>query len=101
MKMSWHPPRRIELLHKRDGDVRSPLEPRRHRQFLRAQELRIEQLGLITRAVVAKDGDDGVAGAELAREPDRARDIDAARAAEAQPFVLEQLEDHWHCFLVG
>src|SRR4029079_12590837 len=47
-----------------------------------------------------KDRDDGLAGSELLGEPDRAGDVDAGRAAEAQAFVLEQLVDHRYGFLV-
>src|SRR4051794_7791718 len=64
-------------------DLQLALEPFRHRQSFGTQELRIEQFGLIARAVVGENGNDGVAGAKLAREPDRAGDIDAGRAAHA------------------
>ena len=52
-------------------------EPVRHRQVLRPQELRIEQLGLVARAVVAEHRDDGVAGTQLLGQPDGAGDVDA------------------------
>src|SRR5262249_46984319 len=67
----------------------------------RAQEVRIEQLGLIARAVVGEDRYDGVAGPELAGETDRARHVDARGAAEAQAFVLEEIEDDRHRLMVG
>ena len=44
----------------------------------------------------AQDGDDGVAGAEILRQPDGAGDVDAGRAAEAEALVLEQVEDDRH-----
>ena len=72
-----------------------------YRQVFLAQEIRIEQLRLIARAVVGKDGHDGVAGAEFLGQPDGAGDIDAGRAAEAQAFVLEQVEDDRQRFFVG
>src|ERR1700754_2140248 len=81
-------------------NVRLPPEPSRLRQALGFQELRIEQLRLVTRPVVAEHGNDGMAGAELAREPDRAGDVDARRSAETQTFVLEQIEDERHGFFV-
>ena len=39
-------------------------------------------------------------GSEFARQPDRAGDVDARRAAEAQPFFLDQVEDDRQRFLV-
>ena len=77
------------------------LQPRRHGKLFRAQELRIEQLRLIAGAVVGEHGDDGVARPQVLGQPDRAGDVDAGRAAQAQPFVLEQVEDDRHRFLVG
>ena len=52
-------------------------EPGWHRQVLRAQELRVEQLGLVAGAEVGEHRDDGVAGPHVLGEADRARDIDA------------------------
>ena len=40
-------------------------------------------------------------GPELARQPDRAGDVDAGRAAEAQALLLDQVEDDRQRFLVG
>ena len=34
-------------------------------------------------------------------QPDRAGDVDPGGAAQAQPFLLEQVEDDRHRFLVG
>ena len=70
-------------------------------QVLGAQEVRVEQLRLIARAVVAQDRHDRVAGAEIARQPDRAGDVDAGRAAQAQALVLEEVEDDRQRLLVG
>src|SRR5580704_14772456 len=85
----------------RNFDVRFALEPARHRQLLLAQKIRIEQFRLVARAVVGEDRHDGVAGAELLGQPNGAGDIDAGRAAEAEPLVLEQIEDDRHRFRVG
>src|SRR5262245_17585086 len=86
------------FVRRRDG--RFPLQPFRHRQFLRAQEVRVEQLRLIARAVIGQDGHDGAAAPEFAGETDRARHVDPGRAAHAQALVLEQVEDHRYGFLV-
>ena len=45
---------------------RRAVHPVRHRQVLFAQEVRVEQFRLVARAVVAQDGHDRVAGAEIA-----------------------------------
>src|SRR5580700_2321727 len=84
-----------------DFDVRFTLEPARHRQLLLAQKIRVEQFRLVARAVVSQDRHDGVAGAELLGEADGTGDVDAGRAAEAQPLVLEQIEDDRYRFGVG
>jgi hypothetical protein len=42
-----------------------------------------------------------VAGPHLLGQPDRAGDIDARRAAQAQAFMLEQVEDDRQRLLVG
>src|SRR6185312_2518825 len=81
-------------------DVRFALEPFRYRKFLRAQEVRVEQLRLIARAEVGKNGHDGVAGSEILRQPDCTGDVDAARAAEAKAFVQQQVEDDRNGFFV-
>ena len=82
-------------------DARGLFQPLRHRQVLRFEELRVEQLGLVARAVVAEHGDDGVARAQLLGQPDGAGDVDAGGAAHAQPFLLQQLEADGTDFLVG
>src|SRR5580700_1850802 len=73
-----------------DFDVQFALEPIRHRQLLLAQKIRIEQLRLVTRAVIGKDRHDGVARAELLGETDGAGDVDAGGTAETKPLVFEQ-----------
>src|SRR5262245_30878379 len=77
------------------------LEPRRYRKALFAQELRVEQFRLIARSIIGENRDDGVPRPQLLGKPDRARDIDAGRAAHAQTLVLEQIEDDWNRLLVG
>src|SRR5689334_16474356 len=84
----------------RKVDLGALLQPLRHGQLLRAHEARIEQLGLIAITGIAEDGDDGLAGAELPGELDRAGNVDAGRAAEAQALMLEQFIDHGYGFLV-
>src|ERR1043166_5806767 len=86
--------------HERSFDVGAALEPRRHREVLRAQELRVEQLRLITRAVIGENGDDGMSRAQFLGELDCAADVDTRRAAEAQAFVLQQVEnDRYRLFI--
>ena len=51
-------------------------EPVGDREALFLEELRVEELRLVAGAVVAEEGHDGVPGSEVAREPDRARDVD-------------------------
>ena len=63
------------------------IEPSGNRQPLLAQECRVEQPTLVAGAVIAKDRDDRMTGAHVACEPYGAGDIDAARSAEAQPFL--------------
>src|SRR3954470_19007278 len=92
--------RKSELL-ERNFDVRVLLEPARHRQFLRAQEFRIEQLGLVARAGIGEHRDDGLARTQILGEADGARDVDTRRAAEAEPLVLEQVEDDRYRLFVG
>src|SRR5664280_40615 len=69
-------------------DIRFVLEPGRHRQILRAQEVRVEQFRPIARADVAQHRHDGVAAAEVLGEANGARHIDARGAAEAEALVL-------------
>ena len=65
------------------------------------QEGRIEQLRLIARAVVGEHRDDGVAGPKVLGQADGAGDVDAGRAAEAEAFVFQEVEDDRQRFLVG
>src|SRR5437868_6255259 len=75
------------------GDGRFLFKPGRHGKFFRAQEIRIEQFGLVAVTVIGKHGHDRLALAEILGEPDRACDIDAGRAAKTKPFMLEQIEN--------
>src|SRR6266850_4034833 len=75
--------------------------PGRQRQLLLAQEVRIEQLGLIALAAVGQDGDDGLAGAEVAGEPHGSDDVDPRRAAQHEALMLDQVEQGGQGFLVG
>src|SRR6266404_663599 len=84
----------------RHVDLGPLLQPFRHRQFLAAHEIRIEQLGLIAVAGIAEDGDDGLARPELLGKANGAGDIDTGRATQAKAFVLKQLIDHSYGFLV-
>src|SRR5215467_7540848 len=84
-----------------DFDCRFSFQPLRDWKSLGSKEIGIEQLGLIARAVVAKHGDDGMAGAKLLGEPNCTGHIDARGAAEAKAFVLQQVENHRHRLLVG
>ncbi len=63
--------------------------------------MRVEQLRLIAGSKIGENGDDGVAGPHVSGETNRAGDIDSARSAEAQPLVLQQVEDDRDRFLVG
>src|SRR5260370_14573100 len=75
--------------------------PGRQRQVLLAQECRIEQLGLIALSAIGQDGDDGLAGTEIAGEPHRAHHVDGRRAAQHQALVLRQVEQDGQRLLVG
>ena len=76
-------------------------QPGRRGQALSFQEFRIEQLALIAVAVIAQHGDDGVPRAHVLRHADGARHIDAGRAAHAQAFMLQKIEDDGQGFLIG
>src|ERR1051325_2114024 len=65
------------------------------------EKRRIEKLRLVARARVGEDRDHRVAGAAVAREADRAGDVDAARAPEAQSFAFQQRKDQGKSFGVG
>src|SRR5439155_14304034 len=66
-------------------------EPRRHRKIMFAQEIGIEQLGAIARAVIAEHGHDHMPGPEIARKSDSASDVDAARTPKAKPFLHHEI----------
>src|SRR4051812_3270442 len=68
------------------------------RETLGREPLGVEQSGLIFRPAIAKDGDDGVAGAELLRHAHGGGHIDAARAAEEEPFLVKQSIHEAHRF---
>src|SRR5690242_4759009 len=70
------------------------------REVLAREPLGVEQTGLILRAAIAKNGDDGVAGAELLRYTHGGGHVDAARAAEEEPFLMQQPVDEAHCLRV-
>src|ERR1700678_1935864 len=82
-------------------ESRPALQPGGYRQSLRAQELWIEQLGLVARAVVGEHGNDRVSWPQFAGETDRAGDVDARRSSEAQALVLEQVENKRHRLRIG
>src|SRR5579885_2622266 len=68
------------------------LQPAWGRQILFFQERRVEQLRLVAGAGIGKDRHDRVARAEFACQADRAAHVDAAGAAEHQPFVHNKIE---------
>src|SRR5438046_8944021 len=69
------------------------LQPVGAGQSLLFQESAVEKLRLVARAGVGEDRHHGVPRAEVLRQADRAGDVDAARAAKAQAFLLEETED--------
>src|SRR5215469_18734560 len=79
----------------------SVLQPTRAGQLPQLEEGRVEHLALVARAAVGQDGDDGMARPQLPRHPDGAGDVDAGRAAEAEPFFLQQVEYNGQPFGVG
>src|SRR5262245_3773736 len=88
-------------LFERRFDIRFALKPFRDWQFLRTQKVGIEQLRLIAGAIIGKNGNDRLARAKILGQPDGAGDIDAGRAAEAEPLLLEQIENNGQRFLIG
>src|SRR5687768_18561484 len=70
----------------------SNVQPGRYRQVLFPQESWIEQLRLVARSEVAQDRHDRMSGTKVPRDLHRRHDIDAARPAQAQPLVLQQVE---------
>src|SRR5262245_12185031 len=63
------------------------IQPGGNRQTLLTQEFRVEQPALVAGAVIGEHGDDRMTRAHVARQADGARNIDATRPAEAQPFL--------------
>src|SRR5258708_29629791 len=64
------------------------LEPVGRGQALALEERAVEELRLVARPGVGEDRHHGMAGPQIAREADGAGDVDAARAAEHQAFLL-------------
>src|ERR1051325_8793168 len=83
------------------GARRALSEPVGARKPFFPEKRRIEKLRLVARARVGEDRDHRVAGAEVAREADRAGDVDGARAPEAQSFAFQQRKDQGKSFGVG
>jgi hypothetical protein len=54
------------------------VHPTRYWQIFPAEEVRIEELGLVSLATIREDGDDGIAWAKIACEPHGSHDIDCA-----------------------
>src|SRR5215468_484551 len=65
--------------HRLEGyfESRSALQPSGYRQSFGAQEFRVEQLCLVTRAIIREYRNDGVSRPKLAGEPDRARNVNS------------------------
>src|SRR5215207_6056570 len=77
-----------------------PLQPSWNRQILGVQKVRVEQLRLVACAIVAQDCYDRVSRPEMLRKTDRACHIDTGRTAQAQAFLLQQIEDDRNRLLV-
>ena len=77
----------------RIGHLKSAFEPGRGREPFLAQKRRIEKLALVSGAVIAKDRDDRMPGAEFLGQADGARDVDAAGPAKAQALMLQKIEE--------
>src|SRR5262249_12776136 len=82
-------------------DRRRTLQPCGYWEFSGAQEIRVEQLRLITCATVSKDSDDCAAWTEILGQAHCSRHVNAAGAAETEPLMLEQIEDIRHRLGVG
>src|SRR6266446_10125754 len=74
-----------------EGKGLTLFQPRRGRELARLQKFWVEELRLVAGAGIGEDRDDRVPGPELARQPDRAADIDPGRAAEDQPLFLHEV----------
>ena len=82
-------------------DRRRALQPCGYWKFSGAQEIRVEQLRLITCATVSKDSDDCAAWTEILGQTHCPRHVNATGAAETEPLMLEQIEDIRHRLGVG
>src|SRR5579883_1424475 len=71
-------PKEIFYLFKDAGQRGLCHKPRRHGQALLAQKSGIEHLGLIPRSIIAEHGNDRVAGAEILRNANSARNVHPA-----------------------
>src|SRR3954468_54644 len=74
----------------------SDLKPVRYRQAFLLEKGGIEELRLVARARVGEDRHHRMAGAESARQANRTRDVDAARAAEDESFLFHQIKNDGH-----
>ena len=81
--------------------LRAGLEPIRHRQALGAKEVRVEELRLVARAVVAEHRHDPVPRPQVARHADRPGDVDPGRRPHAEALLAQELEDERHRLRVG
>src|SRR5262249_47525584 len=81
--------------------MQGSFHPGRDRQIFLAQEVGVEELGLITLATVGQDGDDGLAGPKIARQSNCAYDVDGRRAAKHQPLMHHEIEQDGQRVLVG
>src|SRR4030095_11832101 len=79
----------------------SLVEPSGDRQAFLTQEFGVEQPTLVAGAVIGENRDDGMTGPEVASKTNGACDIDAARSAEAEPFLAQQVEDDGQRLRVG
>ena len=75
--------------------------PGGHRQLLRPQEFRIEQLRLVPRATIAQDRHHRVARTQRLRHTHRRGDVDAGGRADRQPLMDQYVEDLLQRFGIG
>src|SRR6185295_11056471 len=79
----------------------SLVEPSGDRQAFLTQEFGVEQPTLVAGAVIGENRDEGMTGPEVAGKTDGTCDVDAARSAEAKPFLAQQVEDDGQRLRVG
>jgi hypothetical protein len=77
------------------------LEPRRDRQPLIAQELRIPELRVVARAGIGEDRHDRVPRTELPRQAHGPGHVDSRRAAEEEALVVDEVEEDRQRLLIG